>query len=215
MEPRRFKKSHFWSKKIIMDPSPAFPMILPTYARLHAAAVSVRWIGCQVKYLGKVVAYMCYWGVLATDESVLKYNFHQKLCQCEQIHLNPFFISLKICVEIFLLLMFCNALIERILRSFGICLVKKSALRSLCEEKLTWSLRNHQRRAKYGVSSYFQSTFKLNTSSQQISTSLQSYNESWWPLMRESSCGRKTNVLELKKRWNWWRWSCFCKAFNL
>ena len=135
--------------------------------------------------------------------------------QCEQTHLNPFFISLKICVEIFLLLMFCNALIERILRSFGICLVKKSALRSLCEEKLTWSLRSHQRRAKYGISNYFQSTFKLNTSSQQISTSLKSYNESWWPLMRESPCGRKTKVLELKKWWNRWRWSCFGKAFNL
>ena len=169
MEPRRFKKSHFWSKKINMDPSPGFPMILPTYARLHAAAVSVCWLGCQVKYLEKVIAYMCYGGVLATDESVLKYNFHQKLCQCEQKRLNPFLLAWKYDWN-FLPFMFCNALIERILRSFGICLVKKSALRSLCEEKLTWSLRNHQRRAKYGISSYFQSTFKLNTSSQEIST---------------------------------------------
>ena len=162
-------------------------MIPPTYARLHAAAVSVRWIGCPVKCFGKVIAYMCYGRVLATDESVLKYSFHQKLCHCEQIGLNPFLLAWKYALNFFLLFMFCNALIERILRSFGICLVKKSALRSLCEEKLTWSLRSHQRRPKYGVSSYFQSTFKfsLNRSAHRCKTIMRA-GDYWWQMKRVS-----------------------------
>ena len=162
-------------------------MIPPTYARLHAAAVSVRWIGCPVKCFGKVIAYMCYGRVLATDESVLKYRFHQKLCHCKKNRTESIFISLKICFEFFLLFMFCNALIERILRSFGICLVKKSALRSLCEEELTWSLRSHQRRPKYGVSSYFQSTFKfsLNRSAHRCKTIMRA-GDYWWQMKRVS-----------------------------
>ena len=190
-------------------------MIPPTYARLHAAAVSVRWIGCPVKCFGKVIAYMCYGRVLATDESVLKYSFHQKLCHCEQIGLNPFLLAWKYALIFLLLFMFCNALIERILRSFGICLVKKSALRSLCEEKLTWSLRSHQRRPKYGVSSYFQSTFKfsLDRSAHRCKTIMRAGGL----LMTdgESILGGLIKVLKLQKWWNCWRWSCFVKAFNL